>query len=374
LQRAELALVSQLTTMNTQQKTLSSCFGEVREEVRKFFAYKFPHAAKVSYRKLNKGLSHSNFLVEVQENSQKSECAQYFAKNFESSIFSFEIFEQASKKFGEVDLGPKILDFSFNSVIMEFETGRHFELSELKQNWRKIAMLMADFHHHGQKISSDLSKSNELFSIKDHSPTFLGFAAEKLQNMANFNHDYFQERLGIKIDISTEVKLVLGDLEKTNVKKQELVLVHGDIHRENILVTQNDSKLMLIDFECCHLAHWTLDLANFFIECCGFEVNTQLYPDKNERSNFLKFYFDRRKACDQNFAPPSNSTLEKFLSVGLNFSNLYWSIWSAIIDLNSSSSSNQDFDYYRYAALRMKLYNEMKTNPVVYSSVNEFQE
>jgi len=212
------------------------------------------------------------------------------------------------------------------------------------------------------------------FSIKDHSPTFLGFAAEKLQNMANFSQDYFLECLGIKIDISTEVKLVLGDLEKTNVKKQDLVLVHGDIHRENILVTQNDTKLMLIDFECCHLAHWALDLANFFIECCGFEVNTQLYPDKNERSSFLKFYFDRRKACDKNFVPPSNSTLEKILSVGLNFANLYWSIWSTMIDLNSSPSSNQDFDYYRYAALRMKLYNEMKTNPAVYSSLNEIQE
>jgi ethanolamine kinase len=178
-----------------------------------------------------------------------------------------------------------------------------------------------------------------------------------------------------------ELRALLDSLD------EPLVFCHNDLLSGNILHTPGSSPpaVTLIDFEYGALNFRAFDLANHFVECCGFDCDWAMFPDEDHQRAFIRTYLRAvdafhagQHAGDAGAAPASFSpfspagatdgeegspaleaAVECLRRRVLGFvlaAHLFWATWAVVMAI----SATIDFDYLGYAARRLRGYHYMK--------------
>jgi len=190
--------------------------------------------------------------------------------------------------------------------------------------------------------------------------------------------EFFLKSLG------PEIAALEATLEKL---RSPIVLLHNDVLPGNVLVavsnetgitkpTSADARdasatsvsLTLIDFEYSCYGPRGFDLANHFIEHCGFECDFSNLPTRERRREFCEAYAlceyqseetARGSSLDQTIRASHAEKTEALLREAEYFycvSHLWWGLWA----LAQARRSAVDFDYRAYAAKRFAEFRRVR--------------
>lgn len=146
-------------------------------------------------------------------------------------------------------------------------------------------------------------------------------------------------------------------VEQNERIRSPIVSAHNDLTAGNIIYDKNKEIVGFIDFEYSGYNFRGFDLANYFCEFAGLNLDFSLYPTKEQQLRFLSKYLS---TCgvnkdDQNFQVElDNIYLE--VNVFALSSHLLWGIWGILQQLRSTI----EFDYIEYARKRFEEYFKHK--------------
>ena len=169
-------------------------------------------------------------------------------------------------------------------------------------------------------------------------------------------------------EIMNEYQVLHNDI-KPFLAKAKICFCHNDLLCKNILyhTTGEEIKVRFIDYEYGHYNYAAFDIGNHFNEMMGYDVNTDLYPNRETQLSFLTSYvnaFREIKDYDHTMNPNHNLSVEEEVEILYNLSNkfalvshFFWAIWARVQAVYSDIS---DFDYYSYSNIRIAAYHKFK--------------
>ncbi|MCO5557616.1 hypothetical protein L7F22_011182 [Adiantum nelumboides] len=137
--------------------------------------------------------------------------------------------------------------------------------------------------------------------------------------------------------------------------KAPVVFSHNDLLSGNLMYSDEEDKLYLIDFEYGCYNYRGFDLGNHFAEYAGFECDYSLYPNKETQYHFFRHYLNA-----DNPNTVTEAELEQLYAEANFFclaSHLFWAVWAIV----QAKYSSIDFDYLEYFFLRYKEFERRKT-------------
>jgi thiamine kinase-like enzyme len=205
---------------------------------------------------------------------------------------------------------------------------------------------------------------------------------EKFSN--NFDKKYnkfLNQELLSKFDkIMYYIKNYNDIFSKIFPNKGFFVLNHNDVHRLNLLVSEDQEKLFILDHEYSALNLVGVDIVNYLIET-SFSYDLNEYPYYKFESNEINFenYFEIFKEFIEKFESSNQSlllqgdnrrkfekvkTFKYFLRLVCVIS-LFWLLYSVIYFDYDSFSLSKTFDYFQHAVDRIyileKAYQKLET-------------
>ncbi|KAL7717612.1 ethanolamine kinase [Entamoeba marina] len=152
------------------------------------------------------------------------------------------------------------------------------------------------------------------------------------------------------------LKKELVFLEKILNNRSDIVLCHNDLLLKNFI--KGEKKVWLIDYEYSSYNYRAFDLANHFVEWCGFECNWDNFPSKETQRRFLSIYVSHNTGKDVDDAmvvDRVNELLEDVKWFELA-SHYFWGVWASI----EAALSSIDFGYMDYSHMRLERYFVVK--------------
>ena len=172
-----------------------------------------------------------------------------------------------------------------------------------------------------------------------------------------------------------ELDTTLQLLSSSTLSLEPLVFCHNDLLSGNILAptapTPSDTgaastapssglpRLYLVDLEYASWNFAAFDIANHFLECCGFECQWHRFPTLEQRRTFLRAYLtgvrkgkEGGRGVEEREVDEWDEKVRGFLTL----SHLWWGIWAVLQAKHSTIS----FDYLKYSALRKAGYLLMR--------------
>lgn len=153
---------------------------------------------------------------------------------------------------------------------------------------------------------------------------------------------------------------------------RQVVVTHMDVQSLNILKSDQDDTIKIIDFEYAGWNPRAADIANTFCEYCDMNnINANYeeeYPTRSQQNEYLTQYVqvaDPKLAKELDDGEASAAWVPFLDQLRLEIgrfsllSHLGWAVWS-VVKANEESSSSIDFDYIHYARHRMEGYNFAK--------------
>ena len=312
-----------------------------------------------SFTRLNSGLSNTVYLLESSNKVDK-----YIVKIFTKSKYINRIYENnVMHILNRRKISPKIIIDNEDYRLEEFIDGNTVDLKNMKiKSYSKILINIGKkmFNVHNVKIH------NFNFGYKENN-IFL-----KIETFFDilFNYENYS-KLNIYVDVLKS--RLQKDKEKLNVRKtngtcDEIYyynmgadyivsnsLVHADLLGDNILCTY-DSDIKFIDYEYCCIFSRGYDIANFFNEFKGMDIESS-YPNYDVRKLFYYSYFNTVNIYipDQEKFNIFIKGVDDIVLIYSKISDLFWSLWSFV---KYTENNDNDFDYLDYAIKRLKSYNE----------------
>jgi ethanolamine kinase len=160
------------------------------------------------------------------------------------------------------------------------------------------------------------------------------------------NQNNIQEKINIDINI---LKNKFCDTKVKLINCLSCVFqIHGDLHLGNILNKQNKSEnsvtdFCFIDYEYTGLGTIEQELAHFFCEYMGSDVNPNKIPNDNQINKFLCDYYEHEKLYTE--------TIDS-IRMWMIMHNIFWTMWAIKMHFGLNVI---DFDYMTYAIKRSKL-------------------
>ena len=169
-----------------------------------------------------------------------------------------------------------------------------------------------------------------------------------------------------------ELQETLQLLSASAYADEPLVFCHNDLLSGNVLRQkrgpgvgvvgggkEGDVRLYLVDFEYSAFNFAAFDIANHWLECCGFDCQWDHFPSAEQRRRFLRFYLSSvkgKKGGVEEVQEEEVSAWEEKVTAFLVLSHLWWGIWAIL----QAKYSTIDFDYLSYSLLRKDGYLRMK--------------
>ena len=176
-----------------------------------------------------------------------------------------------------------------------------------------------------------------------------------------------------------ELDATLQLLSASAFSQEALVFCHNDLLSGNILVQQHATaasasspssshertQLWLVDLEYSAFNFAAFDIANHFLEMCGFECRWEHFPTEEQRRTFLTAYLGsmRGEGVGVGDEGGKGQIVEREVEAWdekvrgfLVLSHLWWGIWAIM----QAKHSAIEFDYLGYSALRKAGYLQMK--------------
>jgi thiamine kinase-like enzyme len=153
-----------------------------------------------------------------------------------------------------------------------------------------------------------------------------------------------------------------------------LVLCHNDVHRLNLLLTNDKEKMFILDHEYAALNQIGNDIVNYMIES-NFDYTLKDYPYfqfSAEEINFEKYFeifknfLNKFECAHSNLDEDNRKKIEKmktmnyFLRVVCVIS-LFWLLYSVIYCEFESFIGQKTFDYYQHALDRIYIFEKAYT-------------
>ncbi len=180
---------------------------------------------------------------------------------------------------------PKIYDMDLNKgYILEEDLGDLTLLSQLSN----IESLDEEFNIYKNIINKliELQSINKK-SILDSNKFLEKFDYDKLKSEMNFSIKYFLKLL-LKVDnpkLLDQISNQLGPL-CVRLSEQEMILTHRDFHSRNIMVSDDDYKI--IDFQDARMGIAQYDLCSL-LDDCYYELSN------SNKEKLKKYYFEKMK-------------------------------------------------------------------------------
>ena len=335
----------------------------------------------------------------VEESSEEDNC--FVNRNVENKILAWLSKEGFAPKYFGRFLNGRIEQFYENYRTLTNEEMRFPKFG------RAIAIALADLHRKNVpngllEYEEDVEGAGEIWTRIDK---WISLAQRQknndtscmLENMKK-EWDWLKEELGP----STVTETSEGEESEDSIQKlainfcREVVFTHMDLQSLNILTplekspdfsisslcpTSSDDNednekedlavIRVIDFEYAGLNPRAADIGNTFCEYCDMNnlkpKYEKEYPTEAEQNMFLKTYLknanqDLYNYLDGHSGGPEMAweefLTEMRLSVGKHalLSHLGWAVWA----VGQSTLSSVEFDYLRYAEIRMLGYDLFK--------------
>ena len=189
------------------------------------------------------------------------------------------------------------------------------------------------------------------------------------------DHPHFTSQVRRALEFSREIVFAHNDCQSLNILTPRCRDVESRGDGVDVDADDTDQGLgdvRLIDFEYAGMNRRAVDLGNTFAEFCDMtnlepDYGSQ-YPSDSVQNAFLKAYmeeyYDGKNELDDNGSSTVDmnddvflATLRQEIEKHSLLSHLGWASWSL---LQSTSSSGIEFDYVRYAAVRLEGYRFFK--------------
>ena len=239
----------------------------------------------------------------------------------------------------------------------------HFSNGRLEQwldaralQWHEMPAMAAAI---GAKIGELHRQDLSAVVATERSPlytTLVGWM--KAARAVEFPEDAEKAALLSALDVGfwqAELDLVLALLASSSLGHGPLVFAHNDLLAGNILVQSARPSLYLVDFEYASYNFAAFDIANHFLECCGFDCRWDCYPSREQRAEWLSAYL-REVGRGGEDVEEWDERVRGFLVL----SHLWWGIWAVL----QAKHSTIDFDYLGYSLLRKEGYLRMKDDSI----------
>eukprot|EP00250_Pteridium_aquilinum_P001431 c11626_g1_i1 orf=243-1352(+) len=250
---------------------------------------------------------------------------------------------QAIRFLSDAGFGAKLLGVFQNGMVQSFIEARTLTPSEMTTP--KLAAL----------IAKEVRRLHEMV-LPGPKDALLWTDISKLLEKAStlsFEDDEKQKRYK-----SISFKKLREDIQAlkdaSNLLKAPVVFAHNDLLSGNLMYSDAEDKLYLIDFEYGSYNFRGYDIGNHFAEYAGFECNYSLYPDKKTQFHFFRQYLNAEEP-----SKVTDAELEE-LYIECNFyalaSHLYWAVWAIV----QAKFSPIDFDYLDYFFQRFEEYERRR--------------
>jgi len=239
--------------------------------------------------------------------------------------------------------GAKLLGVFENGMVQSFIDACTLTPTDMSKPKlaAEIARQLRKFHEMEIPGSKDPQLWTDIFKFLDKASSLRFEDTAKQAKYASISFDELREE-------AMSLKVL------TDCLNAPIVFAHNDLLSGNLMLSEKDEKLYLIDFEYGSYNFRGYDIANHFNEYAGFECDYSLYPDKDSQYHFFRHYLS-----PDNPELASESELE-VIYVETNCyalaSHLYWAFWAIV----QAKYSPINFDYLEYYFLRYNEYRKQK--------------
>uniref|UniRef100_A0A0B7AJ87 ethanolamine kinase n=2 Tax=Arion vulgaris TaxID=1028688 RepID=A0A0B7AJ87_9EUPU len=170
--------------------------------------------------------------------------------------------------------------------------------------------------------------------------------------------EIFEKEIPSRDELQKELSEIVDNLESLNMK---IVFSHNDLLLKNIIYNKKEETVHFIDYEYAFYNYEAYDIGDHFAEYAGMdEVNYDLYPSKEEQLPWLRHYLESKAKSEGKLKfEITDKDVEK-LYVQTNkcacAAHFYWGVWALL----QAEHSVIDFDYVRYAGIRLAEYFRRK--------------
>ncbi|CAK9207738.1 unnamed protein product [Sphagnum jensenii] len=249
-------------------------------------------------------------------------------------------FERMSQK----NQGPRLLGRFPNGRVEEFLRARTLTAVEMRD--------------------SKLSQAIAVKLLEFHQLDIPGTATIKLWDRLR---DWLRKALILSpTEQSLEIGLNKMDLEIADLEKrlsrpgEKIGFCHNDLQYGNIMISEKDDSITIIDYEYASYNPVAFDIANHFCEMTAdyhsdypHILDFSKYPDMEEQQRFVKTYLE---ASGQEVTDREIESLMSEVEEYVLASHLQWALWGIM----SAAFSEIDFNFMEYAQQRLAEYHRLK--------------
>jgi thiamine kinase-like enzyme len=366
---------------------------------------------ELTFEKLN-GLSNDIYLVKIYNKSQNEmvheviyrqfgEIADLVNRELETSIIENLSSKGLTPKIFETDgTSYRIEEFIHDSNTLERDTLKEDDVIErIIQILVSYTMISGVYNFHVKsglftqdyqiEIDPELSYQSNYQRISQNmfDMCMVDMYTKAKKNFDKFSHNFkkkydrfIDKEIFSKFD---KIKFYITNynevFSKIFPKNGFLVLNHNDVHRLNLLLTNDKEKMFILDHEYSALNLIGIDIVNYMIES-NFDYTMKNYPFVQfspEEINFenyfeiFKNFLNKFECAHSNFMAEDDNRkkLEKlksmkyFLRLVCTIS-LFWLLYSVIYCEFESFTLQKTFGYYQHALDRIfifeKAYNKLQ--------------
>ncbi|XP_053599660.1 ethanolamine kinase isoform X2 [Plodia interpunctella] len=247
-------------------------------------------------------------------------------------------------------LAPEIYGIFENGLAYQYYPGVCLNTESVYDDkiWPLVAKQMAKMHK--VKLGQEVNQEPVLWEKTEQ---FLSLIPER------FTDENKQKRFVNSLGSVTKLRIEFERL-KSHLAKAEspVVFAHNDLVLGNVIYDQSEGTVAFIDYEYAAYNYQAYDIANHFNEYVGLtieDIDYNRYPNKDFQEKWIRVYLAEYTQTET----PSESEILKVykevqrLTLASHFS---WGVWSLV----QYEHSTIDFDFGRYAEIRLHRYYEIK--------------
>ncbi|XP_041973074.1 ethanolamine kinase [Aricia agestis] len=249
----------------------------------------------------------------------------------------------------KIGLAPEIYGVFKNGLAYQYYPGVTLTPESVvdEKIWKLIAKQMAIMHK--VQIEPEINREP---AVWDKTEQFLSLIPEQFSNPNK--QKKFANSFGSITRLRIEFERLKSKLTKTD---SPIVFAHNDLLLGNVIYNEISGTVKFIDYEYAAYNYQAYDIANHFNEFVGLsieDIDYQKYPSKEFQCSWIRTYL--AEFLD---SAPSTEEIEKVyrevqcLSLASHF---LWGVWSLV----QYELSDIDFDFGRYAEIRLNRYFELK--------------
>lgn len=284
----------------------------------------------------------------------------------------------------EVGRGPKCFAKSGKYRCEEYFEAAPIKTTQINEPYwrRKLAVALAKHH---SLNSESIKKENIIIERLDETKFYDSYNSKCVTE-----EGFTSEQAKLLSEIKTLGSREEREYVRSIIPYGNLVFSHNDTLNGNILVTEKDKRIVLIDYEYSGYNNRAYDAANLFVESMMtydnpeppyFEIDASIFPKLNEVQDFARYYIYASLYCENEIDDAKlnddawlleiiekdldSAEFEKEMKLYLDefqkcclLSQYYWSTWGIV--MAKPKGDPKSFDYISFSYEKFKCYLKWK--------------